>query len=260
MNIYEMRRYSTNLPEKILGNWGKYLSVLIILGTIPMFVSPSWFNINNFWGGILVLGTLVSGLLLNLATGAARQNHSVLHLSKFVIFAIAVSWFVYAIAQGVWLFSLVSIFLLMIYYLIQRIHNISVHARFAPRFFSLREFEIMLQIADAMMPENSDLHPIELSLSIDHHLYKTHTLPKKDIKRAFWASQWLLPIFSWRLAPFTALGTHERRQLINQAIASPPRSALYKLPIFRDMAKTINALLTLSNDIELEAKAVAKEK
>ena len=72
MNIYPMRRYSTNLAERFLQNRGKYLSVFMMVGTIPLFCLPSWFKIDNFWGGILTLGTLMSGLLLNLATSGIR--------------------------------------------------------------------------------------------------------------------------------------------------------------------------------------------
>jgi hypothetical protein len=115
--------------------------------------------------------------------------------------------------------------------------RLSIQARFKPRFFSLRQFETMIQVADTMIDTDGQnaLHPIEVAIRADHFLASFDAKVQQEIKSTLVIVEWLLPLLVLgRPFPFSSLGSHERRRAVEKVIGAKG--------LFRDVARFLKLL------------------
>jgi hypothetical protein len=113
----------------------------------------------------------------------------------------------------------------------------AIRKRFGPTFLNLRQFETMVQIADAMIEGGQDaaLSPIDVAHNVDDALRRLETPLRKDILMVLFIVEWFLPLIAvGRPFTFSALGTNDRRHAVSKAIAARW--------IFRDVARFLKVL------------------
>jgi hypothetical protein len=232
-----MRRFNMNITEVFLSDLGNIFAILLILSAIWVMALPGWFEATRFWGGVLAFATFTSGLLLGLGSGGIRQNRSALELSFVFTLATGIGWLVHGVLRFAPLAILLGLAVTAMFVACWLIRREGVRGRFTPRFFSLRQFETMVQIADAML-DSDDLaiHPVEVALRADHFLAEIDSPVKKDIRKVMFLVEWLTPLLVLRPFPFSDLGTHERREII--------RKVIWSRGLFRDVARTLKLLST----------------
>jgi hypothetical protein len=178
----------------------------------------------------------LAGLVLILASAGIRQNYAALDLSYLLFALAALGWLVHGILAGSVAASVAGVVMLPLFALMIYVRRMAIQARFKPRFFSLRQFEIMIQIADTMLETDGQraINPIEVAIRADHFLARFDALAKDDIKRTLNIVEWLLPLVIWRPFPFSTLGSHERRRAVEKVIGSKG--------LFRDVARFLKLL------------------
>jgi hypothetical protein len=130
-----------------------------------------------------------------------------------------------------------GIVLLLLLGLAVYLRRLAIQARFKPRFFSLRQFETMIVIADTMIDTDGQnaLHPIEIAIRADHFMASFDALVQGDIKQTLVIVEWLLPLLLLgRPFPFSTLGSHERRRAVEKVIGASG--------LFRDVARFLKLL------------------
>lgn len=231
-----MRIYGLNLVELFLEDFMTVLGWLLIIFAVASRILVRVFWVDSFSGGMIVAGTVLTGLVLILASAGIRQNYAALDLSYMLFALMSVGW----LAQGVFLRNLaavlVGIILFLLFGLMIYMRRLAIQARFKPRFFSLRQFETMIQVADTMIETDGQnaLHPIEIAIRVDHFLAGFDALAKEDIKRTLTIVEWVLPLVIGRPFPFSSLGSHERRRAVEKVIGARG--------IFRDVARFLKLL------------------
>lgn len=237
--ITPMRRFSMNITELFLSDLGNVVAVLLMVLAVGAALYPSLFESTGFWGGALAAFTLTSGVLLGLGSGGLRQNRPVFDLALRALPAIGIGWLVLGIAHLSLISIVLGVVIVVAGVVCWIIHRAAIWARFIPRFFSLRQFGTMVQIADAMLDaDDLALHPIEVAIRADHLLAEIDSPIKQDIKRVMFLVEWLLPLIVLRPFPFSSLGTHERRRII--------RKVIWSRGLFRDVARTLKLLSTFT--------------
>ena len=232
-----MRVYGLTLAELFLAGYLSILGWLLLVFTILSAILSGVFGLNSFGGGLVFAATLATGLVLILASSGIRQNHASLDLGYLLLALTAVSWLIHGffllraapLATGVVLLLLLG---MMIY-----MRRLSIQARFKPRFFSLRQFETMIQVADTMIDTDGQntLHPIEVAIRADHFLASFDAQVQQEIKSTLVIVEWLLPLLTLgRPFPFSALGSHERRRAVEKVIGAKG--------LFRDVARFLKLL------------------
>ena len=231
-----MRVYGLNLIELFLEDFLAALGWLLILFAIASRVFAGIFGAAGFLGGLVVATAALSGLVLILASAGIRQNHAALDLSYLLFALTAVGWLAHGIAAGNGAAVAAGIVMLPLFGLMIYVRRLAIQARFKPRFFSLRQFETMIQVADTMIETNgqSALHPIEVAIRADHFLAGFDAVVQEDIKRTLVIVEWLLPLVIWRPFPFSSLGSHERRRAVQKVIGARG--------LFRDVARFLKLL------------------
>jgi len=231
-----MRVYGLNLAELFLEDFLAGLGLILILFAIASRVFAGVFGVDGFSGGLVVATAALAGLVLILASTGIRQNHAALDLSYLLFALAALGWLAHGILVGSWPPVLAGVVMLLLFGLMIYLRRLVIQARFKPRFFSLRQFETMIQIADTMIETNgqSALHPIEVAIRADHFLAGFDAVVKEDIKRTLVIVEWLLPLVIWRPFPFSSLGSHERRRAVEKVIGARG--------IFRDVARFLKLL------------------
>ncbi len=231
-----MRVYGLTLPELFLEDFLTVVGWILIALAILSRILAGGFGVNSFSGGLVIGCTALTGLVLLLASSGIRQNHAALDLGHLLLGLTALGW----LATGVVLSKIPSlvagIVLLACLGLGVHLRRMGIQARFKPRFFSLRQFETMIQIADTMIDTdgNNALHPIEVAIRADHFLARFDAVVKEDIKRTLNIVEWVLPLVIGRPVPFSALGSHERRRAVEKVIGARG--------IFRDVARFLKLL------------------
>ncbi|HEX6302638.1 MAG TPA: hypothetical protein VFZ76_00500 [Anaerolineales bacterium] len=231
-----MRVYGLNLVELFLEDFLAALGWLLILFAIASRVFAGLFGSAGFSGGLVVATAALAGLVLILASAGIRQNYAALDLA-YLLFALAtLGWLVHGILAGSAAAVLAGVVMLPLFGLMIYVRRLAIQARFKPRFFSLRQFETMIQIADTMIETNGQnaLHPIEVAIRADHFLAGFNAVVQEDIKRTLIIVEWLLPLVIWRPFPFSSLGSHERRRAVQKVIGARG--------LFRDVARFLKLL------------------
>jgi hypothetical protein len=237
--IYPMRRFGYNVTERFLSSMGNVFGLMFILATPALVWTSAHLAVRTMWGGVLVTGVLVSGLLLGLGSGGIRQNRSVFNFGLRITLVTGIAWGIHTAVSQTYYAAIVSAGMIAVYVICAVARQEAIRSRFAPRFFSLRQFETMIAIADVMIDDEEEkLHPVEIALRTDHLLAKIHSSAKKDILRVLFLIEWILPVLMLRPIPFSELGTHERRRLVKKII--------WSRGIFRDISRTLKLLTMFS--------------
>jgi hypothetical protein len=237
--IYPMRRFGYNVTETFLSSMGNVFGLLFILASPVLVWAAPQLGVRTMWGGMMIFAVLVSGLLLVLGSGGIRQNRPAFNLALRITLLTGIAWGIHAAVSRTYGAAIVSIGMIALYAMCVFARREAIRSRFAPRFFSLRQFETMIAIADVMIDDEEEkLHPVEIALRTDHLLAKIHAPAKQDIRRVLFLIEWVLPMMTLRPFPFSELGTHERRRLVKKII--------WSRGIFRDLSRTLKLLTMFS--------------
>jgi hypothetical protein len=236
MMEYPMRVYGLNIFERILVDVMTAVSWLLMLFSIAVIIFPGVFFEKSIFGTLLIVFTFLCGIVLGIAGSGIRQNRSALAFGSLLLLLIAIGWLVngfmpFKIAPLIT--TLVMLFCLLVIRLLRRR---ALTARFNPRFFTLRQFETMIQVADTMMDGDGQeiMGPIEIAIRADHMMAKIDSPVTKNIKLVMTLVEWLLPILIFRPFPFSTLGSNERRRVVQKVIGAKG--------IFRDVARSLKML------------------
>ncbi len=231
-----MRVYGLNLFELFLEDYLTVLGWLLLAYTVTSLILAEVFRVDNFAGGLVVASSVLTGLVLILASAGIRQNYAALDLSYLLLLLTAFGWLAHGIAAGSVAAMIAGMVMLPLFGLMIYLRRLAIQARFKPRFFSLRQFETMIQIADAMIETDGQnaIHPIEVAIRADHFLARFDAFVKEDIKRTLSIVEWMLPIVIGRPFPFGSLGSNERRRAVEKVIGAKG--------IFRDVARFLKLL------------------
>jgi hypothetical protein len=237
----EMRMYGLNLPELFLEDFLTGLGWVVVLFAIAARVFGGFFQVESFSGGLVTGLTLAAGLVLLLASSGIRQNHASLDLGFGLYALTALAWLVHGLLAGSLPAGIAAVIMALLFWLALYLRRLAVQARFKPRFFSLRQFETVVQIADTLIDGDGQavLHPIEVAINIDHFLAKFDSPTAEDIRSTLNIVEWGLPLITLgRPFPFSALGSHERRRAVEKVVAA-------ESPLLRDVFKDIARFLKL---------------
>lgn len=236
--ITPMRRFNMNVSEVFLADMANVFAIMLMLLAVAGTII-GWFDSANFWTGILVAATFASGLLLGLGSGGIRQNRAVFDIGLNTTLLTGTTWLVYCIVEAEWKLILVGVGMVGMAFACWVVRREAIRARFTPRFFTLRQFETMIQIADAMLDaDDRIIHPIEVAIRTDHLLAEIDSPVKKNLRYMMFLIEWLTPFLVLRPFPFSDLGTHERREII--------RKIIWSRGLFRDVSKTLKLLSTFT--------------
>jgi hypothetical protein len=237
--IYPMRRFGLNAAEAFLTIMGMALSLLLIAGAIAAGIWNEWFHAEGFLGGVLISLMAAAGLLLNLGSGGIRQNRPAFDLGLTLTTLSGLGWIIRGVVVEASVPTITGIAMLLIFYLCWLARREGIRSRFNPRFFTLRQFETMVQIADVMLDaDDLKLHPIEVAIRTDHFLAEIDSPAREDIRLVMFLVEWVTPLLIGRIFPFSDLGTNERRRIVERVIwARGP---------FRDVARTLKLLSTFT--------------
>ncbi len=252
--ITPMRRFDINITEVFLSDMGNIFAILLLLLAVATGFFRSWFDVTGFWGGMLCFATFTTGLLLGLGSGGVRQNRPALDLAFSFLVLTGVGWIVFGLFQPAWKMILAGWGMVVMFFACWAVRREAIRARFTPRFFKIREFETMIQIADAMLDaDDLKIHPIEVAVRTDHLLAEIDSPIKQDIHQVMFLIEWLTPFLVLRPFPFSDLGTHERREII--------RKVIWSRGLFRDVSRTLKLLSTFTYythpDVQAEIGYVA---
>lgn len=237
--IAPMRRFGINISEAFLADLANAFALLLFALAIVIGLFRAWFSVSGFWGGLLCFATFTAALLLGLGSGGVRQNRPVLDLAFSFLVLTGLGWIGYGLFALAWKTILVGLGMLLMFLGCWSVRREAVRARFTPRYFSIREFETMIQIADAMLDADDRLvHPIEVAVRTDHLLAEIDSPLKADIHQVMFLIEWLTPFLVLRPFPFSDLGTHERREII--------RKVIWSRGLFRDVSRTLKLLSTFT--------------
>jgi len=231
-----MKLYGLTLFESFLKDVVTILGWLLMIFAVAAGVLHGVFETANFAGGLLTAGTFLTGLIFILGSAGLRQNRSALELAYELLLVGSAGW----IVLGVWTATLPSVaagvVLLLSFGFMAYIRRQAIEARFAPKHFNLRQFETVVQVADAMIDGNGEevLDPIDVAARIDDALDRLETPVKKDISQVLFVVEWLLPLFIAKPFPFSSLGTNDRRHAISKVIAGRG--------LFRDVSRFLKIL------------------
>jgi len=237
----EMRMYGLNLPELFLEDFLTGLGWILVIFAAAGWIFAGFFGTAGFSGGLVTGLTLAAGLVLLLASAGIRQNHAALDLGYGLYPLAGLSWLVHGLLAGRLPAVAAAVILLLLYWLMLYLRRLAIQARFKPRFFSLRQFETVIQIADTMIDGDGQevLHPIEVAINIDHFLARFESQTAEDIRSTLNIVEWGLPLITLaRPFPFSALGSHERRRAVEKVVAA-------ESPLFRGVYKDIARFLKL---------------
>jgi hypothetical protein len=237
--ITPMRRFNMNVSEVFLSDVGNLFAAALLVCAVAIVVIPGWFGAGSFWGGLLAFATFTSGLMLGLGSGGVRQNRATLDIGMNLTLLTGIGWLAYSVIEPAWKMAILGIVMVLMFLECWIVRREGIRARFTPRFFSLRQFETMIQIADAMLDaDDRKIHPIEVAIRTDHLLDEIDSPVKKNIRYMMFLIEWLTPFLVLRPFPFSDLGTHERRAII--------RKVIWSRGLFRDVSKSLKVLSTLT--------------
>jgi len=233
---FPMKVYGLNVIELFLTDLLTALGWGLILFAVVAGVYPNPFFTLGFLEGLLVAGTGVAGGLLLLGSGGIRHNRPVVDVAGWLLPLVGTLWLVEGLLTGRAGSIIAGLAMLALAALSVFLRRQALQARFSPRFFSLRQFETMIQVADTMIEadESPALHPIEVAIHVDHFLHQIDSPLRTDIKRVLFVVEWLLPLLILRPIAFSNLGSNERRRAVEKVIGAGG--------LFRDVARGLKLL------------------
>jgi hypothetical protein len=218
-----MRVYGPNLYERALTSFLAGAGLLLLGFTVAAAIVPATLAVRSAAaGGLLVGATGAAALALIFAGGGSRQNRAALDLGQGLLLAVSATWIVWAAADGRVLPLVVGVVMALVAAVVALLRRRAIRTRFKPRFFSPRQFETMVQVADTMIEGDGReaVHPITTAINVDHLLAATDSPSTAQIRMLLVIVEWLLPLLVWRPIPFSSLGSTVRRQAIRRVIDS----------------------------------------
>jgi choline dehydrogenase-like flavoprotein len=231
-----MRVYGLNVVEQFLDDASVAIAAALVALAIAAGVLDGAFGVGSLAGGLLVAATAVGGVLLGAGGSGIRQNRVASELGVALIAVAAVGWLVNGALASSGPSLVAGIALALVLAAVVALRRRALRLRFKPRFLSLRQFETMIQVADAMIDGDGReaLGPIEVAVRADHLLHRVDAPAKKDLRMVLILTEWALPLLVLRPLPFSVLGSNERRRAIQKVINA-------KGP-FRDIARSLKIL------------------
>ncbi len=231
-----MRVYGLNVVEQFLDDLLVAVGALLVALGIAAAVFEDAFASGGLGGGMLVAGTAAAGILLAAGGSGIRQNRVASELGYALLAVAATGWIVSGAVAPSAVALATGLVLALVLVAAVALRRRALRLRFKPRFFSLRQFSTLIEVADAMIDGDGReaLDPIEVAVRTDHLIARVETPVKKDLKLVLVLVEWLLPLMILRPFPFSVLGTNERRRAVDKVINA-------KGP-FRDVARSLKVL------------------
>lgn len=233
---YPMKIYGLNLFERFLTDFLAFLGWLLVIFAVVIGIFLKTFLTNELIAGVLITGTAATGVMLLLGSTGIRQNRAAVDMGYFFLALISLGWLI----SGLFMLKIGSlvagIIMVLLFVFILFLRRQAIQARFKPRYFSLRKFETMIQIADTMLDADGKeaLHPIEVAINVDHLMDIIDSSAREDIDTVLVLTEWLLPLLIWRPIPFSDMGSIERRRAVEKVIGAKG--------VFRDVARALKML------------------
>jgi hypothetical protein len=232
-----MRRLGPTLQEVVLADVLAGLGLAVLaLGVVAAILPGTLLPGATVGGGLLAGGTALTGLALALAGAGLRQNRAALDLGYAALGATAIAWCAWGIVVGRAVPIVAGSVLLAAFALSVVLRRAAVRARFKPRFFSPRAFETMVQIADTMIDGDGReaVDPVTVAINADHLLAQIRSPATQQLKTVMLLVEWVLPLLIGRPFPFSTLGSHQRRRVVEKVIGATG--------LFRDVARSLKVL------------------
>jgi hypothetical protein len=197
------------------------------------------FETEGFFGGLLVAATAITGVVLILGSAGLRQNRAALELAYGLVIVITIGW----LARGVIDFTpaalVAGVALAVVLVGLIYVRRLAIKARYEPRFLNLRQFETIVQVADAMIDGDGReaISVYEIAFNIDDALGRLDARLRKEVTQVITIVEWVLPLLVFRPFPFSSLGSHERRLAIDKVVG-----VRGPFGIFRDVARFLKLL------------------
>jgi hypothetical protein len=218
-----MRKYGMNVFELALSFWLGLSSWLCLLLAIAGLILREDVFSDAFGGGVVIGGLVLCFAVLGLWSAGIRQNGALKDAGVVCIGLTGLLLTILGLAYGDAAAIVSGFVLLLLLALICVLQYHAVRIRFKPRFFSPRQFQTMIKIADTMIDSDGKqaLNSIEIAFSTDHMFAKISSPAAiKEVRLVMLLVEWVLPLLAFRPFPFSDLGTAERRALVNKVIGS----------------------------------------
>lgn len=231
-----MRVYGLNVVEQFLDDLLVAVGGLLVAIGVAAVVFEDVFDTRGLGAGTLVAATAAAGILLAAGGSGIRQNRIASELGYALLAIAAIGWIVHGVLVPSAVALAVGALLVLLLVVAVALRRRALRLRFKPRFFSLRQFSTLIEIADAMIDGDGReaLDPIEVAVRTDHLIARADTPVKKQLKLVLVLVEWVLPLMILRPFPFSVLGSNERRRAIDKVINAKG--------VFRDVARSLKVL------------------
>jgi hypothetical protein len=228
--------YGLNVVERVLDDVLVLVGALLAGFAIVAGILGGTFGATGTAGGLLLAATALSGLLLALGGSGIRQNAGASFVGYELLAVSGLGWLACAIVAANVGAAIAAAVLIACFALLVALRRRALRARFKPRYLSLRNFDTMVAVADAMIDGDGReaVTPIEVAVTVDHLLARVESPMRKDLKLVLVLTEWALPLLVLRPFPFSVLGSNERRRAVEKVINA-------KGP-FRDVARALKIL------------------
>lgn len=229
--IRPMRVYGPNVGERVVADVLLALAWALIALAVLSAVRPAWLGTTVAHGA----ASAVVALPLFLAAGGVRQNRGALTITKLLLLALAAGWIVRGLG-GYPAAMATGIALALAWLGVHVMWRQAVRLRFKPRFFTVGQFETMIQIADVML-EGEDqlaLNAVQVAVNIDHLLSQIRSPALRDLHFVLVVLEYVAPLLTLRPLPFSLLGTAARRSVVERVV--------FGRGPFRDVARSLKLL------------------
>ena len=240
---YPMKVYGLNVFEWFLVDTVTTLGWALLALGICTAALPRAFAFGPVERAIFATAAVGVAFTLHLAGAGIRQNRAALDLSCLLLAALGSGWTVRAIWNGSTLGISLGAILVAAFAVVMFFRKEAIRARFKPRFLSLRQFETMVQVADAMIEPSgpAQFSPIDIAIRVDHLLAQKDSPVRKDIRRGLVMVEWALPWLVFRPIPFSDLGSFERRLAVAKVTGAQG--------LFRGVASTLKTLSSIVSEM-----------
>jgi len=221
----QTRKFGLAQPELVFEGFLTGLGWGLVLFAAAARVFGVYFALDRFSGGLAAGLTLAGGLALLLASAGIRQNHPARDLGFGLVFLSCLAWLIHGLLSASLPAVLAGALLAILFGWMTALYRRSVRGRFNPRFFSLRQFETVVQIADTMIDSDGQaaLHPVQVAVNIDRFLSQLDSRTAEDIRSTLNIVEWGLPLISiGQPFPFSSLGSHARRRVVEKVVSAQP--------------------------------------
>jgi uncharacterized membrane protein len=191
-------------------------------------------------GGVLVGLTACAGLGLLMGSAGVRQNAVLMGPAYTLLAVTALAWTIASIVQGEIVALLAGVLMLGLVALVFALRRRALRARFKPLFLSPSQFLTMIQVADTMIDGDGReaIGPVVIAKRVDRLLHEVRTPVRDEIRMVLIVVEYVLPLLVLRPLPFSALGSHLRRQAVTRVIGA-------RLGLFRDVARSLKVLASV---------------